>query len=998
MGHVTEEIRHYKDIQATALDSDPTGRFLCLAGKRFLSVVLADPAGSDSVVCSKKSRSARLDVSNVRWRSNNVDTPYIVLSSGQNIELYAIEADTIKLVESLRAHPRNVTDVDWSNFDPNSFVTSSVDDAVSVWDVRELRRPSVSLHVVAGAVQAKWAPLMHYMLATAHGTDVRVWDIRKFSSPVQSIPAHLDKINSLVWHPKEDMCFATSSQDGNLKLWEFSNASKPRLAAGLLPIPAWKVRFTRNGAGLVTLPVPQGGRGPNALNLWRSADFESVQSLQGHTDLIQDACWRPLASDSGECQLFSVAKDHTLRSWLINNHVFAAERGEDALTLSATEELFEGERMVTPTEPPTDDWSRWVVAPSKVGLMSELEALSSLRLVGITTDEINFDRAAVGITFERDGNAVKLVIRFHAEYATNGKVHLQILRDESSLSAIGASQLLKQMQELCQEKTTESSGDVIMANVLRQIPSMIDGLMLFDGHTIGSIEKSPSVLTMTGSNTVTLLRPPPLRSSLSMPPSLSSYDRHVPSPRTCGGKFNGSGILVYFGLFEYGRAGNNIVTTSPQTPTPRSLDEYGGSSAAIQMLLPKSASNYFTTKHNSSISSAISTGNGSFSTMRNRGISLGNGLEHSISDLRASSSNSESAVVLPDGVPISPSFVTLYDICGLFPISKELAKVYSLMNGSPMELCATNRASAAALGRSDLAVIWTLLEQCLDPKLKPILSPDLGTPWAVNPFGRPLINSLLDFCSRTGDFQTAAMISCILGQRSRFSQRKGDGLSNARSASSSCSGDVPQAVMGAGSVYNTIHCENNLMPPATDNNFLTLANRPRSSSFDDDVSPPQSPPRQFLSRPPSFNTVGKEKEVLTEQEQHDNQSKLLDPALSHRLENIRLVYADILSRWNMHSKAAEVLKYCSTKPTAELEPMYVTNCNRCDNNVRYGMKCEQCNALAFRCCLCQMPVKGLWSVCPVCRHGGHVSHMEDWFTTYEFCPAGCGCSCLRLFC
>jgi hypothetical protein len=38
-------------------------------------------------------------------------------------------------------------------------------------------------------------------------------------------------------------------------------------------------------------------------------------------------------------------------------------------------------------------------------------------------------------------------------------------------------------------------------------------------------------------------------------------------------------------------------------------------------------------------------------------------------------------------------------------------------------------------------------------------------------------------------------------------------------------------------------------------------------------------------------------------------------------------------------------------------------------------------------------VKGLFTVCDICNHGGHVGHMTLWFSKHIECPTGCGCNC-----
>jgi hypothetical protein len=48
----------------------------------------------------------------------------------------------------------------------------------------------------------------------------------------------------------------------------------------------------------------------------------------------------------------------------------------------------------------------------------------------------------------------------------------------------------------------------------------------------------------------------------------------------------------------------------------------------------------------------------------------------------------------------------------------------------------------------------------------------------------------------------------------------------------------------------------------------------------------------------------------------------------------------------------------------------------------------------LRCCVCEVPVRGVATMCPFCGHGGHRSHLQDWFAVQSECPSGCGCRCL----
>mmetsp|Transcript_63395 Transcript_63395/g.141339 ORF Transcript_63395/g.141339 Transcript_63395/m.141339 type:complete len:130 (-) Transcript_63395:73-462(-) len=49
------------------------------------------------------------------------------------------------------------------------------------------------------------------------------------------------------------------------------------------------------------------------------------------------------------------------------------------------------------------------------------------------------------------------------------------------------------------------------------------------------------------------------------------------------------------------------------------------------------------------------------------------------------------------------------------------------------------------------------------------------------------------------------------------------------------------------------------------------------------------------------------------------------------------------------------------------------------------------------CSVCQLPVRGLYAWCQGCGHGGHASHMRQWFEHNVNCPAGCGHRCQLRF-
>jgi WD40 repeat protein len=54
--------------------------------------------------------------------------------------------------QTLRSHTRAVSDLNWHRFDPNLLASCSIDTFIHVWDIRDQRRPSLSLSAVGKGI------------------------------------------------------------------------------------------------------------------------------------------------------------------------------------------------------------------------------------------------------------------------------------------------------------------------------------------------------------------------------------------------------------------------------------------------------------------------------------------------------------------------------------------------------------------------------------------------------------------------------------------------------------------------------------------------------------------------------------------------------------------------------------------------------------------------------------------------------------------------------
>jgi hypothetical protein len=52
-------------------------------------------------------------------------------------------------------------------------------------------------------------------------------------------------------------------------------------------------------------------------------------------------------------------------------------------------------------------------------------------------------------------------------------------------------------------------------------------------------------------------------------------------------------------------------------------------------------------------------------------------------------------------------------------------------------------------------------------------------------------------------------------------------------------------------------------------------------------------------------------------------------------------------------------------------------------------RCRSCAHDVSSCSVCEGPVRGLYTWCQGCGHGGHLGHMKEWFATSTLCPTGC---------
>lgn len=169
--------------------------------------------------------------------------------------------------------------------------------------------------------------------------------------------------------------------------------------------------------------------------------------------------------------------------------------------------------------------------------------------------------------------------------------------------------------------------------------------------------------------------------------------------------------------------------------------------------------------------------------------------------------------------------------------------------------------------------------------------------------------------------------------------------------------------------------------------------RIRRRTFSQVVRPEVSPAKKSLV----FNF---------EEQSGTNSSTMSDPAMLQQLISHVIVYSEMLFRWGLLQKRAELISSIGG------EGIRLHNFQECKEEITFGLRricprcgvddmqprksrihCPNCDARPGKasCAICRLPAEGLSFNCLKCRHAVHIACQSRYeFTT---CPTGCGCAC-----
>ncbi|XP_077569375.1 GATOR2 complex protein WDR59 isoform X3 [Stigmatopora nigra] len=756
------------------------------------------------------------------------------------------------------------------------------------------------------------------------------------------LAAHLSKIHGLDWHPEHEFMLATSSQDNSVRFWDYR---QPRKCLDVLScqVPVWKARYTPFSNGLVTVMVPQLRR-ENSLLLWSTLDLNSpVHAFVGHDDVVLEFQWRPHKQARQDFQLVTWSRDQTLRIWRLDPQLQKLCVGDltgestDAAPLNAEADkspASEGQRGKIPPAPHPDGLTHQGGVSSRGGARDP-EASSGLAqtlqqefsLVNLQIRNVNVEMDAVKcscvVSAHFGSHRVRLLIKFPGQYPNNCAPAFQFV-SPTTISAAMKTKIHKILTDVSLQKVKRNQN--CLEPCVRKLVSCLES------HAEDAASSGPFVL----SDPVA----PTLPAFPRVTNTYGSYqDANIPFPRTSGARFCGTGCLVYFTR----PVGMHRAVPAAE-PTPRSLSALSAYHSGV--LTPM--------KIRSESQNALRLYGGSPTRADKDAVSISS-FYYKERKSRRFKTKRDGA----DGGVRSLKLagkVIVQEISCLLPVHKVLGENYTLNTRDTEDTCQKNAAAALAAGRRDVAKVWALASAATARDLRPDPDPDADAPWASHPFGRHLLETLVDHYSHMSDVQTLAMMCSVFGG----------------SAAEPAPPPPPPSRRAA-------------LPPYT-----------RYSGPSETTAPGSRDPPEPRGESPEGARQGNRGAYgePRERERHELNKRLLDPANAPQFDDFKKCYAEILYRWDLRDKRADVLKFASCSPESHRGVELRVLCCHCGSPGR-GAQCAACKRHSFRCAVCHVAVRGSSHFCLSCGHGGHTGHMMDWFRKRDQCPAGCGCRCLR---
>jgi polyadenylation factor subunit 2 len=144
-----------------------------------------------------------------------------------------------------------------------------------------------------------WSHNGNFMISGDHGGTVKVW--QPSMNNLINLAAHSEPVRALTFAPS-DLKFASSSDDGAIKVWDFVEAKEERALSG----HGWDVRCVDWHPRSAIIAS---GSKDSLVKLWDPRSSATIHTLYGHKNSILDVRWNQINGN----WLASTAKDQLIK-------------------------------------------------------------------------------------------------------------------------------------------------------------------------------------------------------------------------------------------------------------------------------------------------------------------------------------------------------------------------------------------------------------------------------------------------------------------------------------------------------------------------------------------------------------------------------------------------------------------------------------------------------------------------------------------------------------
>lgn len=117
--------------------------------RRHLALQKLDPdQTNDDNFLRKFHRNSKHEITAAEWAICEESQEYCAIATSQLIEVVTWRSGDPNLIHSLRAHTRVITDIDWHSKTPYLLASCSIDTFTHLWDLRDPKKPTMSLSAV----------------------------------------------------------------------------------------------------------------------------------------------------------------------------------------------------------------------------------------------------------------------------------------------------------------------------------------------------------------------------------------------------------------------------------------------------------------------------------------------------------------------------------------------------------------------------------------------------------------------------------------------------------------------------------------------------------------------------------------------------------------------------------------------------------------------------------------------------------------------------------